>query len=890
MLTPRRSRFLSRLPRLTALTIVVLLFFSFGSAALADIDSDFDGVPDTLDNCPMTPNPNQEDSEFIIVCPPKDIECTITPNPDGVGDACDNCPTVNNPDQANHDQDGLGDLCDPDDDNDGIPDGADLCPLFPSPIQTDSDADGVGDVCDNCAQTSNPDQEDTDGDGVGDACEQIQLIMSACMAPEEPVLGDRVTYTVETAPQQQIAVIKIFADGEEKKACYHRASCEFQTEPIEEEPVFGVVVANMDAMLESAGYVPDDVMSDIVIMANSDADEDGFSNFSDNCRDVANPDQEDLDGDGVGDACDQCCPDCDNMLFGAEYCCLPYGGCMDEVQTSRGTYYWELAYEEISNNGCGCTDTDGRDVFVTGLVKVETETPQQCNWVTMFCTPAGSTCESSVDGCADESTVREYLCGPNGMTYEDIGCPAANPVCDEGRCSCPDTDGGRNYYRQGTILGQTDECIINPFGEEKLKEYYCDRTLYGDNLSFDYEYVTCPFGCDFETGACVCEDSDGGIDRWTYGRIGTDEDECAETDTQTLVEVYAVVVPDESGGTCDIRTTTITCEGRCEDGACQPPTCDDRIQNQGEEDVDCGGPCITCDLCSLPAEDLPVRFFWGDWKGKSWITPIRFQASCGSCAAFGSIAAVEAVALIEHSNGWTPADYYDPINEDTDGDGVGDVWNLPDLSEQALISGCTSSWVDCTGGGHRDVLTGIQDDGVVDQLCLPYTSGSCLDSDDHCVDACGDAGECANPSTCPDACADTGGGMDSREWSIAGHSYYDGRNDVDGVKKALVCNGPLVNCSSDWGHCFAIVGWDDDSEECREYGSDGEDGCWIIKNSHSRELNGWHQNGSRYDDRYWARDGFVYIPYEGHDYSRSIRLGLHYVWGIELPSAGWTGP
>jgi len=38
----------------------------------------------------------------------------------------------------------------------------------------------------------------------------------------------------------------------------------------------------------------------------SDLDEDGINNDEDNCPDIYNPDQTDIDGDGAGDACDIC--------------------------------------------------------------------------------------------------------------------------------------------------------------------------------------------------------------------------------------------------------------------------------------------------------------------------------------------------------------------------------------------------------------------------------------------------------------------------------------------------------------------------------------------------------------------------------------------------------
>jgi hypothetical protein len=156
-----------------------------GQGNACDSDDDNDGVPDGGDNCPIVANPNQLDTDGDG----QGDACDSDDDGDGAPDSGDNCPLVANPDQIDTDGDGQGDACDNDDDGDGVPDddgngGGDNCPLVPNPDQADSDGDGTGDACetdddndgvpdvdDNCPTVANPDQLDSDGDGVGDACE-----------------------------------------------------------------------------------------------------------------------------------------------------------------------------------------------------------------------------------------------------------------------------------------------------------------------------------------------------------------------------------------------------------------------------------------------------------------------------------------------------------------------------------------------------------------------------------------------------------------------------------------------------------------------------------------------------------------------------------------------
>lgn len=137
-----------------------------------EVDTDADGVVDSLDNCPLVSNADQLDADADgagDACDPDDDN-------DGVLDEADNCPLVANSGQLDTDGDGMGDACDADDDNDGVLDGEDACPDDPEDVdgfededgcpEPDNDADGVPDSSDACPD----DAEDADGFEDSDGC------------------------------------------------------------------------------------------------------------------------------------------------------------------------------------------------------------------------------------------------------------------------------------------------------------------------------------------------------------------------------------------------------------------------------------------------------------------------------------------------------------------------------------------------------------------------------------------------------------------------------------------------------------------------------------------------------------------------------------------------
>jgi hypothetical protein len=126
-------------------------------------DSEGDGIPDALDNCPSTTNLDQLDGDL-----------------DGIGDACDNCVDAANPLQDDSDTDGAGDLCDhcplditDDEDGDGYCAPED-CDVDDPDVNPDGEevCDGADNDCDG--EADNLGDFDSDGAGVCEDCDDTQ--------------------------------------------------------------------------------------------------------------------------------------------------------------------------------------------------------------------------------------------------------------------------------------------------------------------------------------------------------------------------------------------------------------------------------------------------------------------------------------------------------------------------------------------------------------------------------------------------------------------------------------------------------------------------------------------------------------------------------------------
>jgi len=249
-----------------------------------------------------------------------------------------------------------------------------------------------------------------------------------------------------------------------------------------------------------------------------------------------------------------------------------------------------------------------------------------------------------------------------------------------------------------------------------------------------------------------------------------------------------------------------------------------RTINPDQKDTDNNGVGDMCqDPCTMNIASV-TSFSWKDWRGKNWLTPVKNQASCGSCYAFAGTGSVEAAYRIAAGMTTTP-DH--------------------DLSEQWYVSG---GFGGCNGGYHADVLEDIRLNGAVSGICFPYQSGSCgrreflnasqlaalknssvshirytynnttgIYDVSYCAAECSGNPQCAAPASRTVPCASL----------VTIKAFHKVNPDMNSVKQALLCHGPLAAGSNAQKHAFLIVGWND-SMTFPDWPTTGG---WIRKNS-----------------------------------------------------------
>jgi hypothetical protein len=291
------------------------------------------------------------------------------------------------------------------------------------------------------------------------------------------------------------------------------------------------------------------------------------------------------------------------------------GDYTDEVSCESAGYTWEETCTDISN----CVLCDDLETCVETYTEVLCDDLETCQTTCAENDPSCVLCDD-LETCVE--TYTEVLC--DDLETCQTTCSECTNQCVGATCGNSVVETGETCELEGTVACENDggyagsklcnsDCL--GFGECSSTESCGDAVINGNEECDGNTFETTCIDEGFDNGDLVCDSCSLNTDSCDYDiDEGTSEESSSETDSVATGEIISTLscTPNWECGdwqecveSIQVRACTDTNSCGNQDGmpetsqACTveiKETCFDKIKNQDETQVDCGGVCKKCNI------------------------------------------------------------------------------------------------------------------------------------------------------------------------------------------------------------------------------------------------------------------------------------------------------